>query len=450
MRTVRRHQPTSTPGAPGGPPRRAPDGGQARRASWLSSKITRALLAAGLLSLLGAGLARARDEELTKLLATLERAESRAALERRLDQDPRATLAALPWTLPEALPGGDWQSAAATKLQGTLAEAVEAAFGRARDKRVFLSAASKDGLPPVVLGVMRGLARIEPGAPSADQGAADTDQFLRDLVTFEDSVEVRALACDALGRVTPTRATAEVLIAALQDEGARSAARRALEALSRTSTLAGWREWARGLPGPTTEVAGPDLVTSLAGTDRRARAERLAAVERALIERPDDTLRQLQATLEEVEALDPAVGDAIRDVVGRALKQAPDPTALLGTAGDAHPIIAAGLGRGIGSRAASASDLLRPDLLRCLVVLAGRTEASVRTETFRVVPALVTALDEPWAERLIPALDDPDLAVRNAAWTTLRALTRQTMQPSSVAWRRWWSSSQQNTPSEAQ
>lgn len=423
---------------PGGAPEGASD-----RPRWrLWSKIPmRALLLACAFPLLTCGLARARDEELTKLLATVDRAESRAALERRLEQDPTATLAALPWTLPAAFPGGDWESVAGAKVHAALTGSVEAAFGRARDPRVFLTAARRDGLTPVVLGVVRALSRA-PAAASADQGQADVDAFLRECAAFEDSADVRAQACEALGRRTPTRPTADALLGALGDPDARvqSASRRALEALSQKGSLAAWRGWAQGLSGPTTDVAGPELVATLGGADRRASVERVAALERALIERPDETLSRLEATLGELEALEPSVADAIRDAVGRALERTPDPAPLLAPVTTAHPAVAAGLARGLASRATRADEeAARAALAVELAVLADRPEASVRTEALRVAPALLGQhLDRAWAARLFEGLDHPTLTVRDAAWSALRAITRQTLPQSSVTWRRWW------------
>lgn len=405
---------------------------------------------AGVVPLLTCGLARARDEELTKLLAKIDRAENRAALERRLEQDPTATLAALPWTLPAAFPGGDWESIAGPKVGAALAGSVEAALGRARDPRVFLTAARRDGLTPVVLGVVRGLSSA-PEAARADQGQADVDAFLRECVAFEDSADVRAQACEAVARRPATRPTADALLAALQDPEARvqSAARRALEALSQKSGLAAWRGWAQGLPGPAAEVADADLVAVLGGTDRRARLERLAALERALLERPDETLSRLEAQLAPVDALEPLVVDAIRDVVAHALELAADPAPLLFQTTTAHPVVAAGLARGLGSRAARAEAEVRAVLAEELAVLADRREAEVRAEALRVAPALLGVhLDRAWAERLFEALDHPALSVRDAAWSALRAITKQALPQSSVTWRRWWDAQPQSTRPE--
>lgn len=429
-----------------------------------------------------AGIARADEPaDLATVLAGLERAEPRAELARRLARDPVRTLNAVPFALPNALPDGDWETAASRRIQAALGEAIATAFAGARDRRVFFAAAERDGLPPVVLGVLRGLVRAleaakTTGPVAADQGAADPESFLRTCVRFEDSVDVRVLACETLGRFSPSAPNAEALVQALGDADGRVRS----SAASTLTRLAGrdlgdrpaWDAWARQRGG------APDLVAPFDSEDRRERAQAAVKLRRAIVAQPAETLTALHAALAARE--EPPGGSsamALQTAVEGAFVAAKDVAPFLAAAPEAHEVIASGIARGIGARAAPfakrpgaapspepagdaddeehegeppteaepAAETAEPDaapqrveMLEALSALAQRPEPLVRRETFRALPALLPALDATWAQLLSLALADPDAGVRDGAWATLKLITGQALPQSSVAWQRWW------------
>lgn len=408
-----------------------------------------------------AAVARADDGARQALAATLSRSstgEGQAALARLLDQDPTRTLAELPWALPLAFPGGDWESVRAQAIQASLTEAVRAAFLRAHDPRVFLSAATHDELPPVVRGVVQGVVQAlgRGEVRTGDQALPDYEGVLGGFTRFEDASDVRALACEGLGLLPASQASAEALLRALKDPEAR-VARAAGEALARLSgkaDAAGWRAWAQTLPGAPAVPSYDVLPWLLGDPGARERTARVQLLVDALAQRPAELLAVLE---EELSALEPdATREALlADVVATAFARADEDQvrSFLEDASARHVALARGVARGIADRVAPfarrgqvdaeepeppRSVPLAEDLRYALELLASRPEAELQVDVFRALPALVRQLDETWFALLVPCLEDERPAVRQAAWTVLKELTRQDLGPAPAFWRQWW------------
>lgn len=398
--------------------------------------------------------AHADESDLVGVLARLDTPAARADLAARLKSDPIRTLADTAWHLRDAVPDGDLDGAAGKRIQAELTSLVEAAFADAADPRVYLAAATKDRCTPIVLGVVRGIARLERLTSTTDQGAPDYVGFLRELTTFDDAAEVRVLACEALGRTPLDRATALACVAALDDEDPRvvRAATAALERLAggRQGDAAAWRAWAARLPGA--EARMHELLAALAGDDRRQRQETASALERAIAADPRLALDELVRALEE-RPLDERAQAIVVDAIAAAMQTADELEPYFEHAYGRQPVVGTAVARGMGQLAVSVARPTAPTdqpppehvehpeaarMRQVLEHLLARPEPSIRAEAARVTPALVAELDATWLELLASALDDPERSVRDAAWRSLRLISKQAFAQSSASWREWW------------
>lgn len=225
---------------------------------------------------------------------------------------------------------------------------------------------------------------------------------------------------------------------------ATTAAARELGVVARGRTEVA-RDALRALGSMPPQLAVPELLRALEAGSRAVRSQAQAALAGLIAATPDRALPQLEVALTQ-----PGLEDApMADALAEACVTTSEPRHLLdGPVLQAR--VALGLVRGLARRAiAEAEDeqLEREEAEARRASYAARVERLleafegvdvVLAEALRGLPALLPAVDETWAPRLLDGLEHPSREVRDAAWRALCQLSRQELLQSRPVWERWW------------